>query len=63
MLTFRSQVGDIVTLNVSSRKMYPPGSHAINGKRDQLEGKLQEHYGYSKDQTKKEIDDWFSRLP
>ena len=35
----------------------------INGKRDQLEGKIQERYGYTKDQTKKEIDDWFRRIP
>ena len=32
----------------------------INGKREQLEGKLQERYGYAKDQAKKEIDDWSS---
>jgi uncharacterized protein YjbJ (UPF0337 family) len=35
----------------------------INGRRDQLEGKIQQRYGYAKDQTKKEIDDWFNRLP
>ncbi len=34
----------------------------INGKREQLEGKLQERYGYSKDQVKKEIDDWANGL-
>lgn len=33
----------------------------INGKRDQLEGKIQERYGYQKDQAKKEIDDWYGR--
>lgn len=32
----------------------------INGRREQLEGKIQERYGYSKDQIKKEIDDWYS---
>lgn len=31
---------------------------SINGRRDQLEGKLQERYGYSKDQVRKEVDDW-----
>jgi uncharacterized protein YjbJ (UPF0337 family) len=31
----------------------------IAGKREQLEGKLQERYGYPKDQTKKQIDDWY----
>lgn len=33
----------------------------INGKREQLEGKLQERYGYGKDQIRKEVDDWISR--
>ena len=32
----------------------------INGNREQLEGKLQERYGYQKDQAKKAIDDWSS---
>jgi uncharacterized protein YjbJ (UPF0337 family) len=35
----------------------------INGRREQLEGKIQQRYGYAKDQTKKEVDDWFNRLP
>jgi uncharacterized protein YjbJ (UPF0337 family) len=30
----------------------------INGKREQLEGKLQERYGYAKEQARKEVDDW-----
>ena len=30
----------------------------INGGRDQLEGKIQERYGYAKDQVRKDIDDW-----
>jgi uncharacterized protein YjbJ (UPF0337 family) len=34
----------------------------INGKREQLEGKLQERYGYSKDQVKREVDDWANGL-
>jgi uncharacterized protein YjbJ (UPF0337 family) len=32
---------------------------AINGKREQLEGKLQECYGFAKDQAQKEVDAWF----
>lgn len=32
---------------------------AIGGRRDQLEGKIQERYGYAKDQVRKEIDDWY----
>ena len=30
----------------------------INGRRDQLEGKIQERYGYAKDQARKEVDEW-----
>jgi uncharacterized protein YjbJ (UPF0337 family) len=32
---------------------------AINGKRDQLEGKIQERYGIAKDQARKDVDAWF----
>jgi uncharacterized protein YjbJ (UPF0337 family) len=32
-----------------------------SSKRDQLEGKIYERYGYQKDQTSKEIDDWYGR--
>jgi uncharacterized protein YjbJ (UPF0337 family) len=32
----------------------------INGRIDQLEGKIQERYGIAKDQTRKDIDDWYS---
>jgi uncharacterized protein YjbJ (UPF0337 family) len=35
---------------------------AINGQRDQLEGRLQQRYGYAKDQTRKEVDTWFAGL-
>jgi uncharacterized protein YjbJ (UPF0337 family) len=35
---------------------------SINGRRDQLEGKLQDRYGYTKDQVKKEVDDWLGRV-
>jgi len=34
----------------------------INGKREQLEGKIQERYGYGKDQVKKELDAWSDSL-
>ena len=33
----------------------------INGKRDQLEGKIQERYGIQKDIAKKQIDEWYRR--
>jgi uncharacterized protein YjbJ (UPF0337 family) len=35
---------------------------AINGKREQLEGKIQERYGHGKDQVKKDVDDWHRSL-
>lgn len=34
----------------------------LSGKREELEGALQAKYGYSKDQTKTEIDSWLQRL-
>jgi uncharacterized protein YjbJ (UPF0337 family) len=34
----------------------------INGRRDQLEGKLQERYGYGRDQIRKNVDDWLSKI-
>jgi uncharacterized protein YjbJ (UPF0337 family) len=33
----------------------------IAGKQDHLEGRLQEGYGYAKDQAAKEVDDWYDR--
>lgn len=33
----------------------------INDRRDQLEGKIQERYGYQKDQVRKDVDDWYNR--
>ncbi len=32
----------------------------INGRREQLEGKLQERYGFAKDQIGKEVDAWYN---
>ena len=31
----------------------------IKGQRDQLEGKIQERYGYAKSQARREIEDWY----
>ncbi|MDK4716062.1 CsbD family protein [Rhizobium sp. CNPSo 4039] len=33
----------------------------IAGKRDQLEGKIQERYGLAKDRAKSDVDDWYGR--
>jgi uncharacterized protein YjbJ (UPF0337 family) len=35
----------------------------VEGRRDQLVGKLQERYGYAKDVAEREIDDWLSTKP
>jgi uncharacterized protein YjbJ (UPF0337 family) len=35
----------------------------INGRQEQLEGKIQERYGLAKDQAKKDVQDWFNSLP
>ena len=35
----------------------------INGRRDQLEGKIQERYGVAKDQVKSDVDTWLKSLP
>src|SRR4029453_3165982 len=32
---------------------------AISGRRDQLEGKIQERYGYAKSQARREVEDWY----
>ena len=32
----------------------------INGKRDQLEGNIQERYGLAKDQVKRDVDTWYN---
>lgn len=34
----------------------------IEGNRDELEGKLQERYGYAKDKAKSEVDAWMTRM-
>jgi uncharacterized protein YjbJ (UPF0337 family) len=35
----------------------------INGRREQLEGKIQERYGIAKDQVRKDVDDWLKSMP
>ena len=34
----------------------------INGRRDQLEGKIQEHYGVGKEIAKEQVDKWYEKL-
>jgi len=35
----------------------------INGRRDQLEGKIQERYGIAQDQVRSDVDTWLRSLP
>jgi len=34
----------------------------INGKEEELEGKIQERYGYAKDKIKKDIEAWLASI-
>ena len=34
----------------------------VNGNREQLEGVLQQRYGYAKDRAKQEVDSWTSGM-
>ena len=34
----------------------------VNGKREQLEGKIQERYGLAKDRVRQDVDDWLKTL-
>jgi uncharacterized protein YjbJ (UPF0337 family) len=34
----------------------------IRGRRDVLAGKLQEHYGYAKEEANRQIDEWANKL-
>ena len=37
--------------------------NVIDGKKDQLVGKLQERYGYAKDEAEKEADEFLGAIP
>lgn len=34
----------------------------IAGRREQLEGRIQQRYGYAKDQAREEVDNWLNRM-
>ncbi|MEQ1520701.1 MAG: CsbD family protein, partial [Aestuariivirga sp.] len=34
----------------------------IEGRREELEGRLQKHYGYAKDKVKTEVDSWLGSI-
>jgi uncharacterized protein YjbJ (UPF0337 family) len=44
----------------SGVKLTDDDLNVMNGKQDQLEGEIQERYGYAKDQVCREIDDWYN---
>jgi uncharacterized protein YjbJ (UPF0337 family) len=35
----------------------------VQGKREELVGRIQERYGYAKDQASREVDDWLRNNP
>jgi uncharacterized protein YjbJ (UPF0337 family) len=35
--------------------------NVIAGRQDQLEGKIQQRYGYAKDQVHREVENWYAR--
>ena len=35
----------------------------VQGKREELVGRIQERYGYAKDQASREVDDWLRSNP
>ena len=35
---------------------------ALDGRREQVEGKIQERYGLGKDQVRKDVDEWLSSV-
>lgn len=39
-------------------KLTDDDMQVIEGKRDQLVGKIQERYGYAKDEAEREVNDW-----
>jgi len=50
---FRSKVKD------KWGKLSDDDLDVINGRRDRLEGKIQQRYGFATDHVSKEVDDWF----
>lgn len=34
----------------------------VEGRREELEGRLQHHYGYAKDRARSEVDSWLKSL-
>ena len=47
---------------LSAIKILSNKSHVVNGRRDQLEGKIQERYGLAKDKAKQDVDAWSNSL-
>jgi uncharacterized protein YjbJ (UPF0337 family) len=37
-----------------------PALNTIDGRREQLEGKIQQRYGLAKDQVRRDVDDWYA---
>ena len=56
-------MGSNPTLKEKWGKLTDDDLAVINGRRDQLEGKIQERYGIAKDQVRSDVDTWLRSLP
>jgi uncharacterized protein YjbJ (UPF0337 family) len=52
-----------VTSDRSGVKLTDNDPALIDGKREQLEGLIQERYGLAKDQVRKDVDGWLNSQP
>ncbi len=60
-LPFPSQASNDGKIKEQWGKLTDDDLDQIAGKRDQLEGKIQERYGIEKDRVKTDVDDWYGR--
>ena len=56
-------MGSNPTLKEKWGKLTDDDLALINGRRDQLEGKIQERYGIAQDQVRSDVDTWLRSLP
>ena len=56
-------MGSNPTLKEKWGKLTDDDLAVINGRRDQLEGKIQERYGIAQDQVRSDVDTWLRSLP
>jgi hypothetical protein len=59
MLAPRPCPNVFMSLGLEALELTDDDLDQIAGKRDQLEGKIQEHYGIERDRARRDIDDWY----